>query len=62
MTKYFQDLKQFFDEKLNKLYFLEINNQPGLTPISLVPEQLNYKGISYSEMIEKLIQSAKCRE
>tara|TARA_B100000427_G_C15479154_1_gene582131 strand:- start:461 stop:1417 length:957 start_codon:yes stop_codon:yes gene_type:complete len=51
-----------FDEKLNKLYFLEINNQPGLTPISLVPEQLNYKGISYSEMIEKLIQSAKCRE
>ncbi len=51
-----------FDEKFNKLYFLEINNQPGLTPISLVPEQLNYKGISYLEMIEKLIQSAKCRE
>ena len=29
----------------NKLYFLELNSQPGLTPVSLVPEQLNYQDI-----------------
>lgn len=41
-----------------KIYFLEINTQPGLTPISLVPEQLKYKGISFDSLIEKLINSA----
>ena len=30
-----------YDEKNNKLFFLEINTQPGLTSVSLVPEQLN---------------------
>ena len=44
-----------FDEKKNALYFLEINTQPGLTPLSLVPEQLGYNRISFISFIEKLI-------
>ena len=44
-----------FDEKQNALYFLEINTQPGLTPLSLVPEQLGYNKISFMSFIEKLI-------
>ena len=51
-----------FDEKNKKIYFLEINTQPGLTPISLVPEQLNYKGIDFLELIDSLINLAKCRK
>ena len=51
-----------FDEKNNKIYFLEINNQPGLTPMSLVPEQLNHKGIDFLELIDSLINLAKCRK
>tara|TARA_B100000686_G_C16714985_1_gene931436 strand:- start:50 stop:1054 length:1005 start_codon:yes stop_codon:yes gene_type:complete len=51
-----------FDEKNKKIYFLEINTQPGLTPISLVPEQLNYKGIGFLELIKLLINLAECRK
>jgi len=46
----------------NKLYFLEINTQPGLTPVSLVPEQLKYKGINFLELIKLLVKSAKCQK
>ena len=45
-----------------KIIFLEINTQPGLTPVSLVPEQLNYKGIDFSELIHSLINLAECRK
>ena len=50
-----------YSKELNKLFFLEINTQPGLTPISLVPEQLKYKGITFIELIDLLIKLAKCQ-
>ena len=40
---------------------LEINTNPGLTPLSLVPEQAKYAGISYKELCVKLVEGAKCR-
>tara|TARA_B100000900_G_scaffold9783_1_gene8016 strand:+ start:542 stop:1492 length:951 start_codon:yes stop_codon:yes gene_type:complete len=46
-----------FDSKKNKIFFLETNTQPGLTPISLLPEQANYKGLSFSEIIFILIKN-----
>ena len=51
-----------FDEKNNKLYFLEINTQPGLTQLSLVPEQLRNKGVNFINLIDLLIKLAKCRK
>ncbi len=45
------------DTKKNKIFFLETNTQPGLTPISLLPEQANYKGLSFSEIIFILIKN-----
>ena len=41
--------------------FLEINTNPGLTPLSLVPEQANFAGISYRDVCVKLVEGAKCR-
>ena len=41
-----------------KVYFLEINTQPGLTKLSLVPEQLNYHQISFKDFIMNLIKRA----
>ena len=38
------------------IFFLEINTQPGLTPISLVPEQLKYRGISFDNLVLNLIE------
>ncbi len=46
-----------FDTRKNKIFFLETNTQPGLTPISLLPEQANYKGLSFSEIIFILIKN-----
>ena len=40
---------------------LEINTNPGLTQLSLVPEQAKYAGISYKELCVKLVEGAKCR-
>lgn len=47
-------------KKDNQLYFLEINTQPGFTSTSLIPKIAKYKGISFEEIIEYLINSAKC--
>ena len=41
------------------LFFLEINSQPGLTSISLVPEQLNYQNISFDSLIINIINCIK---
>ena len=46
-----------FDTKKNKIFFLETNTQPGLTPISLLPEQANYKGLPFAEIIFILIKN-----
>ena len=40
------------------VYLLEINTQPGMTPLSLVPEQAKYRGIAYGELVERLIAEA----
>jgi D-alanine-D-alanine ligase len=40
------------------VYLLEVNTQPGMTPLSLVPEQAKSKGISYGDLVERLIAEA----
>ncbi len=42
----------------NKFYLLELNTQPGMTGLSLVPEIANYKGISFENLVEKILQDA----
>ncbi|MCL6683345.1 D-alanine--D-alanine ligase [Sphingomonas sp. SE158] len=40
------------------IYLLEVNTQPGMTPLSLVPEQARQRGIEYGELVERLIAEA----
>ena len=40
------------------IFLLEVNTQPGMTPLSLVPEQAKQCGISYGELVEQLISEA----
>jgi len=42
----------------NKFYLLEINTQPGMTNLSLVPEIANHCGISFPDLIEKILLDA----
>ena len=48
-----------FNEKQNKIYFLEINSQPGMTTLSLLPEQANYQKIKFENIVLRLIDNAR---
>jgi D-alanine-D-alanine ligase len=49
-----------WDDELGEdgLFVLETNTQPGMTPLSLVPEQAAHCGISYEELVEMLVHDA----
>ena len=49
-----------WDDELGEagIYLLEINTQPGMTPLSLVPEQAKQRGFDYGELVERLIADA----
>ena len=49
-----------WDDELGEagIYLLEVNTQPGMTPLSLVPEQAKLKGVGYGELVERLIDEA----
>ena len=42
----------------NKFYLLELNTQPGMTSLSLVPEIASYKGISFDNLVEEILLDA----
>ncbi len=42
----------------NKFYLLEINTQPGMTSLSLVPEIAKYRNINFIKLIEWIIKDA----
>ena len=42
-----------------KFYLLEINTQPGMTKLSLVPEIAAYKGIKFIQLIEWILSDSK---
>jgi D-alanine-D-alanine ligase len=43
-----------------EMFLLEINTQPGMTPLSLVPEQAAYAGISFPELVSWMVENASC--
>jgi D-alanine-D-alanine ligase len=46
------------EQGVGGLYLLEVNTQPGMTPLSLVPEQARHRGMSYAELVEKIVEEA----
>ncbi len=49
-----------WDDELgrNGVFLLETNTQPGMTPLSLVPEQAKYLGISYDQLVQTILEDA----
>jgi D-alanine-D-alanine ligase len=45
---------------LDGLYLLEINTQPGMTPLSLVPEQAAHRGITFPDLVAWMVEHAAC--
>jgi len=46
------------EQGMDGLYLLEVNTQPGMTPLSLVPEQAKHVGMSYEALVQRLIDEA----
>ena len=42
----------------NTFYLLELNTQPGMTSLSLVPEIAQYRGLSFENLVEKILLDA----
>ena len=42
----------------NNFYLLELNTQPGMTSLSLVPEIAKFKGLTFENLVEKILLDA----
>ena len=51
-------LDYILSNKNEKIFFLEMNTHPGLTKLSLAPEQANYKNFSYLNLLKQIINSS----
>lgn len=40
------------------LFLLEVNTQPGMTPLSLAPEQARHRGMSYAQFVQRIVEAA----
>lgn len=52
----FDDSKPFEDG----VKLLEVNTQPGMTDVSLVPEQARYIGLSFPDLVSHMVKEAQC--
>ena len=46
------------EQGVDGLFVLETNTQPGMTPLSLVPEQARHCGMSYEDLVEAIVAEA----
>ena len=46
-----------YEEETDNIYLIEVNTLPGFTTISMYPKLWNYDGLSYKELITKLIEN-----
>jgi len=46
------------EQGVDGIFLLEVNTQPGMTPLSLVPEQARHCGISYEQLVDILVKEA----
>ena len=49
-----------YDDDNEELVMLEVNTQPGMTRLSLVPEQAAHTGIAFTELVDWLVETAQC--
>ncbi len=50
-----------YDPETEQLILLEINTQPGMTPLSLVPEMAAARGVSFTDLVAWILEDASCQ-
>jgi D-alanine-D-alanine ligase len=46
----------------DQLHILEMNTQPGMTPLSIVPDIAAHTGITFNQLVQMMIEDAVCSE
>lgn len=52
-----------YDDRFSEdgdLIWLELNNQPGMTPTSLLPEMAAHAGLGFGELVRWMVEDASC--
>jgi len=49
-----------FDPDSGRIAILEVNTQPGLTPLSLLPEQALATGMDFKALVAWMVENAEC--
>jgi D-alanine-D-alanine ligase len=49
-----------YDEIRDEFYLLELNTQPGMSPLSLLPEIVAHEGITFNQLISWMLEQARC--
>jgi D-alanine-D-alanine ligase len=47
-------------DAMGRFALLEVNTQPGMTPLSLVPEIAAHVGISFQDLVLWMVENARC--
>jgi D-alanine-D-alanine ligase len=50
-----------YDPTSETLVLLEVNTQPGMTPVSLVPEMAAARGLSFEDLVQWILEDASCQ-
>lgn len=50
-----------YDPAKDELICLEVNTQPGMTETSLVPEMAAHAGMSFVDLVSRMVEGASCR-
>ena len=48
-----------YDEAEGQFYLLELNTQPGMSPLSLLPEIVAHEGITFNQLISWMLDQAQ---
>lgn len=48
-----------YDEAQDQFYLLELNTQPGMSPLSLLPEIVAHEGITFNQLVSWMLEQAQ---
>lgn len=52
------DFRWDHTQGVDGLFLLEVNTQPGMTPLSLAPEQARHRGMTYPQFVQRIVEEA----
>ncbi|MCI5947519.1 MAG: hypothetical protein PUK72_04580 [Oscillospiraceae bacterium] len=59
---YYSRIDFIIEQNSNRIYYLEANALPGLTPTSLLPQEAFAEGINFNALCKAICQNPFCKQ